>query len=58
MQYRAPQATWGQSPSAVQASFARLMFLASNTIFTSAELRFAGQPRAAVPTWPLLISFR
>jgi hypothetical protein len=46
-----PQSTWGQPPSAVQSSEARRGFACAKI----AELRSAGQPRAAVPTWTVVI---
>jgi hypothetical protein len=44
-------AAWGQPPSAVQASCARQVLVPIHTqLPTAAELRSAGQPRAAVST--------
>ena len=47
---------WGQPPSAVRASKAwqiwQFNFLSG--FLAAAELRSAGQPRAAVPTWDLV----
>jgi hypothetical protein len=51
-----PRTTWGQPPSAVLSSEARLPFAESEMV----ERCSAGQPGAAVPTWfvalPLVMS--